>query len=133
MRRCQLRQDPRVSLFERTNIRLASPESLGAPFDMVVCDLSFIGLAQLADVFANLCEEGSIFLGLIKPQFESQHEETDHGIVRSEAVRQRVVDEVTQALREVGFRVNGVVESSIKGAEGNVEYLVHATFLGSEA
>ena len=97
------------------------------------CDLSFIGLAQLADVFANLCEEGSIFLGLIKPQFESQHEETDHGIVRSEAVRQRVVDEVTQALREVGFRVNGVVESSIKGAEGNVEYLVHATFLGSEA
>ena len=128
-----LRQDPRVSVFERTNIRLASPESLGAPFDMVVCDLSFIGLAQLADVFANLCEEGSIFLGLIKPQFESQHEETDHGIVRSEAVRQRVVDEVTQALREVGFRVNGVVESSIKGAEGNVEYLVHATFLGSEA
>ena len=108
-----LRQDPRVSVFERTNIRLASPESLGAPFDMVVCDLSFIGLAQLADVFANLCE--------------------DHGIVRSEAVRQRVVDEVTQALREVGFRVNGVVESSIKGAEGNVEYLVHATFLGSEA
>lgn len=128
-----LRQDPRVSVFERTNIRLASPESLGAPFDMVVCDLSFIGLTQLADVFANLCEEGSIFLGLIKPQFESQHEETDHGIVRSEAVRQRVVDEVTQALREVGFRVNGVVESSIKGAEGNVEYLVHATFLGSEA
>lgn len=128
-----LRQDTRVSVFERTNIRLASPESLGAPFDMVVCDLSFIGLAQLADVFANLCEEGSIFLGLIKPQFESQHEETDHGIVRSEAVRQRVVDEVTQALREVGFRVNGVVESSIKGAEGNVEYLVHATFLGSEA
>ena len=118
-----LRQDPRVSVFERTNIRLASPESLGAPFDMVVCDLSFIGLAQLADVFANL----------IKPQFESQHEETDHGIVRSEAVRQRVVDEVTQALREVGFRVNGVVESSIKGAEGNIEYLVHATFLGSEA
>lgn len=59
-----LRQDPRVSVFERTNIRLASPESLGAPFDMVVCDLSFIGLAQLADVFANLCEEGSIFLGL---------------------------------------------------------------------
>ena len=48
-----LRQDPRVSVFERTNIRLASPESLGAPFDMVVCDLSFIGLAQLADVFAR--------------------------------------------------------------------------------
>lgn len=128
-----LRKDPRVTVFERTNIRLANPASLGAPFDMVVCDLSFIGLAQLADVFAALCEPGSIFLGLIKPQFESQHEETDHGIVRSEAVRKRVVDEVTEALRNVGFAVNGVVESSIKGAEGNVEYLVHATFEGGTA
>ncbi len=125
-----LRQDPRVTVFERTNIRTASPDSLGAPFDMVVCDLSFIGLAQLAGVFANLCQVGSVFLGLIKPQFESQHEETDHGIVRSEAVRQRVVAEVTEALQDSGFAVNGVVESSIKGAEGNVEYLVHAVYTG---
>ncbi len=123
-----LRQDPRVTVFERTNIRTADPASLGAPFDMVVCDLSFIGLAQLAGVFAGLCEQGSVFLGLIKPQFESQHEETDHGIVRDQAVRQRVVNEVTAALQDAGFTVNGVVESSIKGAEGNVEFLVYATF-----
>ncbi len=123
-----LRQDARVTVFERTNIRTADPASLGAPFDMVVCDLSFIGLAQLAGVFAGLCEQGSVFLGLIKPQFESQHEETDHGIVRDQAVRQRVVNEVTAALRDAGFTVNGVVESSIKGAEGNVEFLVCATF-----
>lgn len=123
-----IRQDPRVSVFERTNIRTASPEELGAPFDIVVCDLSFIGMAQLADVFANLCAPGSVFLGLIKPQFESQHEETDHGIVRDEAVRQRVVQEVTEALTAVGFAVDGVVESSIKGAEGNVEYIVRAVY-----
>ncbi len=123
-----LRQDARVTVFERTNIRTADPASLGAPFDMVVCDLSFIGLAQLAGVFAGLCEQGSVFLGLIKPQFESQHEETDHGIVRDQAVRQRVVNEVTAALQDAGFTVNGVVESSIKGAEGNVEFLVYATF-----
>lgn len=123
-----LRQDPRVTVFERTNIRTADPASLGAPFDMVVCDLSFIGLAQLAGVFAGLCEQGSVFLGLIKPQFESQHEETDHGIVRDQAVRQRVVNEVTEALQDAGFTVNGVVESSIRGAEGNVEFLVYATF-----
>ena len=123
-----LRQDARVTVFERTNIRTADPASLGAPFDMVVCDLSFIGLAQLAGVFAGLCEQGSMFLGLIKPQFESQHEETDHGIVRDQAVRQRVVNEVTAALQDACFSVNGVVESSIKGAEGNVEFLVYATF-----
>lgn len=125
-----LRQDHRVTVFERTNIRIADPVSLGAPFDMVVCDLSFIGLAQLVGVFASLCRAGSVFLGLIKPQFESQHEETDHGIVRDASVRQRVVGEVEEALGHAGFCVNGVVESSIKGAEGNVEYLVYATFEG---
>ena len=60
----ELRQDPRVEVFERTNIRLADPQGLGAPFDIVVCDLSFIGLAQLAEVFASLCEKGSVFWGL---------------------------------------------------------------------
>lgn len=125
-----LRQDARVSVFERTNIRLADPAELGAPFDVVVCDLSFIGLAQLAGVFASLCHEGSVFLGLIKPQFESRHEETERGVVKSEAVRHRVVDEVNVALEEAGFVVDGVVESPIKGPEGNVEYLVRAFFGG---
>lgn len=125
-----IRQDRRVSVFERTNIRLADPADLGAPFDVVVCDLSFIGLAQLADVFASLCAPGSVFIGLIKPQFESRHEETERGVVVDEAVRQRVVDEVTDALQDAGFEVDGVVQSSIKGPEGNVEYLVRAVFGG---
>ena len=121
-----LRQDDRVKVFERTNIRLVDPMSLGAPFDVVVCDLSFIGLAQLADVFMGLCRPGSVFLGLIKPQFESHHDETDRGVVVDEAVRLRVIAEVKEALTTVGFEVSGVVESPIKGPEGNVEYLVRA-------
>lgn len=125
----KLRQDPRVEVFERTNIRLADPQNLGAPFDIVVCDLSFIGLAQLAEVFASLCEKGSVFLGLIKPQFESRHEETQKGVVVDEAVRQRVISEVTSALEDAGFMVKGVVQSPIKGPEGNIEYLVKAEFL----
>lgn len=127
-----IRQNPRVSVFERTNIRLADPAELGAPFNIVVCDLSFIGLAQLADVFANLCAKGSVFIGLIKPQFESRHEETERGVVVDETVRQRVVDEVTSALQSAGFNVDGVVQSSIKGPEGNVEYLVRAVFGGEQ-
>ena len=125
-----LRQDDRVQVFERTNIRLVDPMSLGAPFDVVVCDLSFIGLAQLADVFMGLCHPGSVFLGLIKPQFESHHDETDRGVVVDEAVRLRVIAEVKEALTTVGFEVGGVVESSIKGPEGNVEYLVRAVARG---
>lgn len=128
-----IRQDERVSVFERTNIRLADPAELGAPFDLLVADLSFIGLAALAPTFACLCAEGSVFIGLVKPQFESRHEETDHGVVRDAAVRERVVDEVSAALAAEGFDVGGVVESPITGPEGNVEYLVRAVYRAPRA
>ena len=98
---------------------------------MIVCDLSFIGMASLAEVFAALAHEGSIFIGLIKPQFESKQGETDGGIVVDAAVRERVVEQVRAALEAAGFRTTGVVESPITGPEGNVEYLVRAVFEGA--
>lgn len=123
----KLRQDPRTEVFERTNIRTADPVSLGAPFDLIVADLSFIGLASLAGVFARLSQPGSVFIGLVKPQFESHHDETDRGVVRDEAVRARTVTEVKDALESAGFRCTGVIESPIKGRQaGNTEYLVRA-------
>ena len=132
----KIRTDERVSVFERTNIKLADPGELGAPFDLIVCDVSFIGLTVLAPAFARLSRpasdgaSASVFLGLVKPQFESRHDETDHGIVRDEAVRARTVEEVRCALEREGFEVTGTIESPIKGAEGNVEYLVRAVFQG---
>ena len=132
----KIRTDERVSVFERTNIKLADPGELGAPFDLIVCDVSFIGLTVLAPAFARLSRpasdgaSASVFLGLVKPQFESRHDETDHGIVRDEAVRARTVEEVRCALEREGFEVTGTIESPIKGAEGNVEYLVCAVFQG---
>lgn len=132
----KIRTDERVSVFERTNIKLADPGELGAPFDLIVCDVSFIGLAVLAPAFARLSRptsdgaSASVFLGLVKPQFESRHDETDHGIVRDEAVRARTVEEVRCALEREGFGVTGTIESPIRGAEGNVEYLVRAVFQG---
>lgn len=126
----KLRQDGRVRVFERTNIREADPVALGAPFDLIVIDVSFIGLAPLAPVIAGLCASGTVFVGLVKPQFESRHDETDRGIVRDDAVRARTVEEVRAALEAVGFAVTGVVESSIRGAGGNVEYLVRAVYEG---
>ena len=126
----KLRQDPRVKLFERTNIRTADPEELGAPFDLMVADLSFIGLASLAPVFACLAASSSVFIGLVKPQFESQRGETDsHGVVHDGAVRARTIDEVREALESVGFTCEGVVASPITGKRaGNVEYLLKAAF-----
>lgn len=125
----KLRQDPRVTAFERTNIKTANPEQLGAPFDILVADLSFIGLASLAPTFARLCAPGSVFIGLVKPQFESSHDETEGGLVTDSTIRQRTVEEVRTALEDAGFEVTGVVESSITGRKkGNVEYLVRAVF-----
>ncbi|MEG1424989.1 MAG: TlyA family RNA methyltransferase [Raoultibacter sp.] len=123
-----LRQDERVSVFERTNIKTADPVALGAPFEVLVADVSFIGLAQLAPVFARLSKENSVFIGLVKPQFESRHDETERGVVRDPQVRQRVVEEVSEALVESGFEVTGVIESSLKGPEGNIEFLVRAVY-----
>ena len=126
----KLRQDPRVAVFERTNIKLADPVELGAPFDLLVADLSFIGLAALAPTFARFAQAGTIFIGLIKPQFESQHDETDHGIVRDEAVRLRTVDEVRAALEAAGFECTASPKAPSPATEGNVEYLVRAIFRG---
>lgn len=121
-----IRNDDRVRVFERTNIKLADPAELGAPFDLIVIDVSFIGLSSLAPVFPKLSGPETIFLGLVKPQFESKMGETDHGVVRDEEVRLRTVSEVKEALTKEGFQVTGFVESPVKGPEGNVEYIIRA-------
>ena len=123
----KIRTNARVRVFERTNIRTVSPDILCAPYDVMVADLSFIGLASLAGVFAQLGHPGSVFIGLVKPQFESKHNETCGGVVLDNDVRTRTIHEVEQALEKAGFSVSGCVESPIKGArKGNIEYLVRA-------
>lgn len=124
----EVRSDPRVTVFERTNIKKADPHELGAPFDIIVIDVSFIGLAALAGTLAALSDSGTELLALVKPQFESKRGETEGGVVRDQSVRERVVREVEDALECVGFAVQGACESPITGPKGNVEYLVYAVF-----
>ena len=93
--------------------------------------MSFIGLAALAPVFPRFSRPGTVFIGLVKPQFESAHDETDRGVVRDAAVRRRCVEEVKAALAAEEFEATGVVESPITGPEGNVEYLVRAVYRGN--
>ncbi len=124
-----IRQDERVAVFERTNIRQADPVELGAPFDIIVIDVSFISLASLADVLARLARQETILIALVKPQFESRHEETVSGVVVDEEVRQRTLEEVCIALRKSGFAVIDSMTSPVKGPAGNVEYLVLARYL----
>ena len=124
----KVRQDQRVTVFERTNIKKADPVDLGAPFDLIVIDVSFIGLASLAPDIARFSTNGTKLLALVKPQFESKRGEAPGGVVEDEDVRFRTVEEVCEALTQNEFEVQGTIESPIKGPSGNVEYLVYAIY-----
>lgn len=130
----EIRQNPHVSVFERTNIKEADASLIGAPFDVIVIDVSFIGLAKLVPViktftFANAPEISGCteLIALVKPQFEAKREEVKGGVVDDRNVQFRTIEEVKNALILEGFSVKGQVESPIKGAsKGNSEYLVYA-------
>lgn len=126
----EVRNNPRVDVFERTNIRQVAPACLGAPFDVIVIDVSFIGLTALAGTLAALAAPGTVLLALVKPQFESQRGETQGGVVVDPLVRKRVLCEVEDALVGVGFHIEGSCESPITGPKGNVEYVVYANYRG---
>ena len=123
----RLRGDPRVRSMERTNIRDAEPSAVGAPFDIVVADLSFISLCTVAEHLSALTQESSDLVVLIKPQFESDRASIGRGgVVRNASVREKAVARVVACLAASGIRAQGIIESPLKGADGNIEYLLWA-------
>ncbi|MFM2302049.1 MAG: hypothetical protein RLZZ84_1785 [Pseudomonadota bacterium] len=124
----KLRQDPRVTVLEQTSARILTPQHITAPCSWVVCDASFISLAKVLDVPLALAAPQCRLVALIKPQFEVGREEVGKGgVVRDPALHQRVCDEVRGWLEGKGWIVDGIVESPIKGPEGNVEFLIAAS------
>lgn len=120
-----LRNDPRVVNREKVNARYLQPETFDDPIDFVSVDVSFISLKLILPAVAGFLR-GQL-VALIKPQFEvGKHEVGKGGIVRDEAKRTAAVESVVAFARTEGFEVKGVIESPIKGAEGNVEYLMYA-------
>jgi 23S rRNA (cytidine1920-2'-O)/16S rRNA (cytidine1409-2'-O)-methyltransferase len=123
-----LRNDPRVVLMERTNVRSIDPASLDPRPTLVVADLSFVSLGSILPSLVALAAPGdSRFVLLVKPQFEVAASETDRGVVVSEEIRSRALNGAVDAVRKIGLSVVGTIESPLRGAEGNVEYLVVAT------
>jgi len=120
----RLRNDPRVEVREGVNARYLQPEDFPQQFDLAVMDVSFISATKVLPAIVPLIVPGGAIVTLIKPQFEvGRGEVGGGGIVRDPAKRQRVVEEVNDAARELGLTVVNVIESPIQGAEGNVEYL----------
>jgi 23S rRNA (cytidine1920-2'-O)/16S rRNA (cytidine1409-2'-O)-methyltransferase len=122
----RLRADPRVDVRERTNVRALA---LDAPVDVVVADLSFISLATVAPALLGPATvgPGGDAVVLVKPQFEAGRAEVSkgRGVVRDPAVWRRVLGEARSALTGQGAAMMGVMVSPLKGADGNVEFLVH--------
>jgi 23S rRNA (cytidine1920-2'-O)/16S rRNA (cytidine1409-2'-O)-methyltransferase len=124
----RLREDPRVTVLERTNIRTTRIERIGGAVQLAVVDVAFISLTVVIPVLVELCQPGSPMVLLVKPQFEAGRAEVGRGkgIVTDPAVHARVRDEIEEALISAGCTIGGWMESPIRGGHGNQEFLVHA-------
>ncbi len=122
----RLRTDPRVVVHDRTNFRNADVFGLGAPFGVVVVDVSFISVRLLADRLAAAGEAGTDYVILVKPQFEAGRDAIGSGgIVRDPATQEGAVLAVAAGLSAVTIGPLRAMRSPILGAKGNVEFLLH--------
>lgn len=120
----RLRTDARVEVREGVNARHLMPEDFEAKFDLAVMDVSFISATKILPAIVPLLLDKARVVLLIKPQFEVGRGEVGKGgIVREPEKHARVVEAVNQAAGLLGLRLVGVIESPIRGAEGNLEFL----------
>ncbi len=126
----KIRSDKRVKTIERTNLKIAEFSEIYSAdepvADLLVSDLSFISLTKVLENLKKLlAPDFHEMICLIKPQFEAGKEKIEKGgVVRNPAVHQEVIQNVLDFARSLGYFVNGLTYSSIKGPSGNIEYLV---------
>ncbi len=121
-----LRQDDRVICMEKTNIRYVTQDKIGEAIDFSSIDVSFISLTKVFPALYDLLAEDGDAVALIKPQFEAGREEIQkHGVVKDAKVHKRVIHEIWDFAKSIGFYIYGLDFSPIKGPEGNIEYLIY--------
>ena len=126
----KLLNDPRVIPRERTNVRYLTPADFSEQMEIAVIDLSFISITKILESVQRLLHPQAEVIALVKPQFEvGKGEVGKGGIVKSPEKHQRVLQEVREYAEALGFQFKGVIESPIKGAKGNTEFLMY--FLNS--
>ncbi|KAL5717220.1 carnosine N-methyltransferase [Ranunculus cassubicifolius] len=119
----KIRRDERVCIMERTNLRYLS--GLPQKVDLVTLDLSFISILLVMPAVINAMKSESLLITLVKPQFEARRSQVGKGgIVRDPLVHQEVLERIIKGVEEFGFCSKGSIESPLKGAEGNTEFLV---------
>jgi 23S rRNA (cytidine1920-2'-O)/16S rRNA (cytidine1409-2'-O)-methyltransferase len=121
-----LAADPRVTNLEATDARNLTAELVGAP-DLIVTDVSFIGLEKALPAALSLAAPGADLIALVKPQFEVGPERVGKGgLVKDEGARQDALDAVAAFVETSGWSVQGTNDSPIVGGDGNREFLLWA-------
>ena len=129
----KIRNDPRVVVMERTNIRYVTPEDLGEMLDLSVIDVSFISLGLVLPVVKTLLKPTGQVLCLIKPQFEAGKDKVGKkGVVRDPAVHEEVLQNFISLAKSLDFTIRNLTFSPIKGPEGNIEFLAHLSMQPGE-
>jgi len=122
----KLREDPRVVIFEKTNIRYFERSNIGEDIDIAAVDVSFISLKTVMPRIMEFIKPGGEIVALIKPQFEvGKGEVGKGGVVRDDAKRLEAVQSVEENLKSLGLIVEGLMESPVKGPKGNIEHLLY--------
>ena len=125
----KLRRDSRVLSLEKTNARNLRFDMIGTRVELATMDVSFISATLILPVLPPLLERPANVLVLVKPQFEvGKGQVGKGGIVREPALRQEAVAKVSCKLLELGFSELAQAESVLPGAEGNLEYFLHAVW-----
>ena len=122
----RLVRDLRVTVFDSTNARSMTIAMVG-DFDVIVADLSFISLSQVATALCEVLRPHGDMILLVKPQFEAEKSEVDKGagVIRDSEIHQRTIAQVAQAFNSQGMKQSGLIESPLRGADGNTEFLLH--------
>jgi 23S rRNA (cytidine1920-2'-O)/16S rRNA (cytidine1409-2'-O)-methyltransferase len=124
----KLRQDDRVTVMEKTNARFLA--GFEKKIDLVTIDASFISLKTLLPVIKKWLQPGAEVIALIKPQFEAGKKDAakGSGVIRNSDVHRRVLSDLLNFAEGIGFDIQNVTQSALKGPKGNIEFLVHLAF-----
>jgi 23S rRNA (cytidine1920-2'-O)/16S rRNA (cytidine1409-2'-O)-methyltransferase len=130
----KLRNDPRVKLLERTNIRHLDPQIIGDKADLAVIDLSFISVLKVIGNLKEMLRESADIIVLIKPQFEAGKGKVPKGgVIKDESSHINILKMFIEAINKEKVYAQGLTFSPIVGAKGNIEFLGYFSLKGKPA
>lgn len=121
-----LRNNPKVILLEKTNIKYLEKEKIPDSIDMIVIDVSFISLTKVLPKSLDFLDKKGEILALIKPQFEVGREMVEKGgVIKDESKRRYAVENINAFAESIGLETIGIFESPVHGQKGNIEYFIY--------